>query len=275
MEAVMKRIILVLLFVWQISLVYGQPVVVNTDEVTSSYLRYYSSIGFSKCEMIINNGYLPLLEGRDSLCDMDLAVLDKAKLRLLRNTIYAKHGLIFSSEDLRMHFSQFAWYKPTFKSVDDKLTSTDRENINSILVYENAIPNYNVRKEDLAGLWLGSFPAPSGDAYNITIDLDGNIEMGYNTMAPSAAISCKGTYKLENGFLVVYITRQIIVLGDYFVEGWLSYGASSQYGNMKSGTLLYDNPVRMVLPIGELKKTLGEYEVENRKIGVRIRVKGN
>lgn len=42
----------------------------------------------------------------------DLRGLDCEDLRILRNAIYAYHGYIFTSKDLKRYFSQFAWYDP-------------------------------------------------------------------------------------------------------------------------------------------------------------------
>jgi hypothetical protein len=68
---------------------------------------------------------------------LDLSGLSKAELRLLRNEVYARHGQIFSSEDLRTHFSQESWYRPRFKEVDDsKFSATLKYNIEMIRVAE-------------------------------------------------------------------------------------------------------------------------------------------
>ena len=67
----------------------------------------------------------------------DLLELSKAELRLLRNEIYARHGQIFNSEDLRTHFSQESWYRPRFKEVDDsKFSATLKYNIEMIRAAE-------------------------------------------------------------------------------------------------------------------------------------------
>jgi len=40
------------------------------------------------------------------------------ELRLLRNEIYAKHGRIFDSKDLRDYFDKCGWYHPSKKYSD-------------------------------------------------------------------------------------------------------------------------------------------------------------
>ena len=66
----------------------------------------------------------------------DLSGLSAGDLRLLRNAIFAKHGYIFSSDDLTKYFSNFQWYKPTSKNVTKLLSSVEQTNINLISKYE-------------------------------------------------------------------------------------------------------------------------------------------
>ena len=68
-----------------------------------------------------------------------IANLNKRELRILRNTIFAKHGYIFASNDLREHFSKFAWYNGVNINVQDRLTETDRMNVAIIQSREIAI----------------------------------------------------------------------------------------------------------------------------------------
>lgn len=63
------------------------------------------------------------------LSGSDLSSYTKSELRILRNSIFAKHGYIFKSEGLKMYFSQFEWYKPEFNNVNHKLNSVEKENI--------------------------------------------------------------------------------------------------------------------------------------------------
>ncbi|GHV93452.1 hypothetical protein AGMMS50268_39550 [Spirochaetia bacterium] len=269
----MKRILVVFLLFWQIGVLYAQTTaIVNTGEIISSYIDFYSNIGFSKGDIIIYNGLLRLLDNSNSLHDMDLALLSKEKLRLLRNTIYAKHGLIFNSADLQRHFSQFDWYKPLFRNVDDKLSPMDEINLRAIQAYENMVPNYNVRVGDLTGLWLGSYPVAAGYLNSMTISEDGAIEIGYNEMSPKVALHSSGSCRIENGFLVIDITKQRVHFGEYFTDEWLS---KPMAGDSKIATLTYNKPVRMVLPIGELEDTkIREYEVRGRIIGAYFMVVG-
>lgn len=71
------------------------------------------------------------------LSGSDLAGLSKSELRVMRNTIYARHGYIFSSADLNNYFSRFSWYNPYTKVVPEReLSSIEKANINLIKAYE-------------------------------------------------------------------------------------------------------------------------------------------
>jgi hypothetical protein len=99
---------------------------------------------------IIYKGNISLLE--DILPPQKLKKLTPIELRVLRNTIFAKHGYDFASTDLRLHFSQFAWYAAESNNVDDKLTEID--NLNIALIQYHEI-NYAVsgRKESITWTW--------------------------------------------------------------------------------------------------------------------------
>ncbi|OFX87869.1 MAG: hypothetical protein A2W99_03800 [Bacteroidetes bacterium GWF2_33_16] len=62
----------------------------------------------------------------------DLGWRKPEELRLMRNEIFAAHGYIFSSPDLKEHFESTEWYIPKSKNVNDKLTEIEKYNINLI-----------------------------------------------------------------------------------------------------------------------------------------------
>lgn len=66
-----------------------------------------------------------------------IAGLPKPRLRLLRNTVYARHGRVFDSTDLRVYFNRQSWYQPSNNYKDSMLTASDRANIETILAEEN------------------------------------------------------------------------------------------------------------------------------------------
>lgn len=67
----------------------------------------------------------------------DLKGYTKAELRLMRNTIYALHGRIFKSNDLKQYFSQFSWYKPSVTEISKgSLSPIEVANLDLIQKYE-------------------------------------------------------------------------------------------------------------------------------------------
>lgn len=68
----------------------------------------------------------------------DIQVLSEDELRIARNEIYARHGLIFQSTDLKTYFSSTSWYEETTSSVSDSdLNQYEISNIQLILSLEN------------------------------------------------------------------------------------------------------------------------------------------
>lgn len=63
----------------------------------------------------------------------DLAGLSSTDLRILRNTIYARHGRRFKDESLQRYFNGMPWYSPTCNEVSPSaLSDVERHNISLI-----------------------------------------------------------------------------------------------------------------------------------------------
>jgi len=60
-------------------------------------------------------------------------------LRLLRNTIYARHGRAFKSDSLRQYFARQDWYKVDKNFHDSHLTEVDQKNLKLIMSVEQSI----------------------------------------------------------------------------------------------------------------------------------------
>jgi len=61
------------------------------------------------------------------------------ELRLLRNEIYARHGRQFKAEWLSQYFYGQPWYTPDENFKDEDLTGSDKQNVETIVAYENRI----------------------------------------------------------------------------------------------------------------------------------------
>ncbi len=74
----------------------------------------------------------------ESLNQSDLTGIADADLRLLRNTVYARHGRIFDAPELQRYFATRTWYRPRSEYKDADLTANDRANITLIRAAEGA-----------------------------------------------------------------------------------------------------------------------------------------
>jgi hypothetical protein len=68
-----------------------------------------------------------------------LSTLSRRDLRILRNTVYARHGLKFQSKVVRSYFATAEWYEPKYGFVDDRLTKIDHKNIAMIRSVEDTL----------------------------------------------------------------------------------------------------------------------------------------
>jgi hypothetical protein len=61
------------------------------------------------------------------------------ELRLLRNEIYARHGRQFQAVWLSQYFFNQPWYQPDENFKDEQLTGPDKQNVETIVAYEQKI----------------------------------------------------------------------------------------------------------------------------------------
>jgi hypothetical protein len=68
------------------------------------------------------------------LSEDDLENYDKTTLKLIRNEIFARHGCIFETEEMKNYFSNKSWYTPKFdkNTVMNQLTEPEKRNIELI-----------------------------------------------------------------------------------------------------------------------------------------------
>lgn len=78
-----------------------------------------------------------------SLTSADIAGLSKEQLRIARNEIYARHGRMFSTEELQNYFNSKSWYRGTISPSsfsESMLSQLEKDNIKLIQERENALP---------------------------------------------------------------------------------------------------------------------------------------
>jgi len=67
----------------------------------------------------------------------DLYGMNSDELRLMRNEIFARHGYIFKSSDLRSYFGRQSWYRPITSSTSELgLSPLEKKNVETIRNYE-------------------------------------------------------------------------------------------------------------------------------------------
>ncbi len=70
---------------------------------------------------------------KNKLTDEQVQYYTRAEFRLVRNTIFARHGRAFKSEILQDYFASKVWYQVDPDYADARLTDVDRENTDFIL----------------------------------------------------------------------------------------------------------------------------------------------
>jgi hypothetical protein len=161
-------------------------------------------------QRIINEGDLSYLN-----CSFDfinLSILSKSDLRILRNTIFAVHGLIFKSTDLNEHFRKFLWYKPKYNDVNDQLTQYDKYNIEQIQEFEKSSTSLDiVPSKVLIGVWSETAIMPSGWPERFMIYTDGSCIFGYSTMQQLPGIKyLYGHYKINKNQLEISWNKRTV-----------------------------------------------------------------
>ena len=88
----------------------------------------------------------------------DLQGLSKNDLKIMRNEIFARHGYIFQTQDMKSYFRNQSWYSPQSSNVTAKLSNIEIKNIELIKGYENNTAGSVSKKgappiENTKGLW--------------------------------------------------------------------------------------------------------------------------
>ena len=66
----------------------------------------------------------------------DLSPLTAKELTYLRNSVYAKHGYVFNSQELNNYFKRISWYHPDASVTAAALNSVERANVEFIKNYQ-------------------------------------------------------------------------------------------------------------------------------------------
>jgi hypothetical protein len=201
----------------------------------------------------LNNAFL-ILRGDISLLDYRLkgyqiAQLDLAELRLLRNTIFARYGYRFQSPDLAAHFESFSWYEPSEDFNTDRLTGIDHQNIELISCLERNFKTskaVHVERGEIEGIWHGSPVVGSGYGERYFFNKDGSFKWCSNQMDGSGRLfQYSGRWKLNRNVVEVTVTHYKWMEGGRIIEPYASYGSDYviENGRLKTVDLSGDPPV--------------------------------
>jgi len=70
------------------------------------------------------------------LISSDLSNMSLWDLKVMRNEIFARHGFIFKTYEMRDYFNRQSWYQALYDNVDNMLSQTEKSNIELIKQYE-------------------------------------------------------------------------------------------------------------------------------------------
>lgn len=73
------------------------------------------------------------------LTSADLENKSLNELKIMRNEIFARHGYIFKTDDMKKYFSSQAWYTPKHSDVSNLLNKIEIENVNIIKNHERTV----------------------------------------------------------------------------------------------------------------------------------------
>ncbi|MBS1587873.1 MAG: YARHG domain-containing protein [Bacteroidetes bacterium] len=84
-------------------------------------------------------GWFPQASDR-LLNENDVKYLTNWGMAVMKNEIYARHGMIFKPGMLRDHFAKQSWYHPAATNVQARLTSVEKANLNYLENYKEQQP---------------------------------------------------------------------------------------------------------------------------------------
>jgi len=194
------------------------------------------------------NNALKILLGEKDLLDRELdifslAQLNNEHLRLLRNMVYAKHGMRFTSQDLNSYFSRFSWYNPVHANVDNLLTNMDKQNIRLIQAFENRNENFaGVNLGDAAGVWSSMFYMASGWPDRFVIYPNNRLEFIYSQMRELRVIyGLNGRYAIRGNVLIFTVTEITFFTNDSQLDYSGAFGYDWNQSDLN--TMVLQNPI--------------------------------
>ena len=109
------------------------------DEVSSTNTSKQETTQQQSVNTSSNNSPLTIgyeMTSSRVLTEKDIAGLSKEELRIIRNEIYARHGYIFKTDDMKAYFSKQSWYKACKSDVSAELSSIENQNVQFLKAHE-------------------------------------------------------------------------------------------------------------------------------------------
>jgi serine/threonine-protein kinase len=172
-----------------------------------------------------------LLVNGQTLTEKDLAGLSVSELRLLRNTIFARHGRIFDTPGLQKYFATRAWYKVNVGYNDTLLEAIDRENLGFIFAFESKAK---------AALNVGAQASSKLEKYTPDLARDERFDTAWMEGANGAGIGewIAFTFKPQ--------TIQTVEIYSGFGKSKEAFGA---YPRVKRATLIFSDGTRAAVEL--------------------------
>jgi hypothetical protein len=223
---------------------------------------------FSSNAMRILLGEIDLLKTQYSRLDIfSVAQLNNQNLRLLRNTIYARHGCIFNLEDLTVHFKQFDWYNPRFENVDRLLTDVDKYNIQMIQEFESRNKKLPVITYNIVGFWHDNPSVGAGYGEHFIIYPDNRLEFYFSSMRDLSIVGrLNGSYTVNGNVLIFFVEEISFATNDSEYEAYTwGYGWANEVGNK----MTFEKPIIYEFPVSTIETMSWDsgYTLETIKIG--------
>lgn len=102
------------------------------------YAEDYRKAGSCDSETVFNMVERDIIANKNISTNFNSRCLAKSHLRLLRNTVFARHGMQFKDDVLRSHFAKKSWYSINSSYSHSLLTEMDKKNVNLIKVEEDS-----------------------------------------------------------------------------------------------------------------------------------------
>lgn len=251
----MKKLVICLIIFLNTTALFSQDFFINERHGSNlSQGLHWHDLSVFEFANIFSSNALRILMGDLSRLDwpldiFSLAQLDNQHLRLLRNLIFARHGLIFNSPDLVSYFSRFGWYNPRYDNVDHLLANVDRWNIQRIQAFENRNENLpTVVLNNHIGFWHDSPFVASGYGERFIIHPNNRMELFYSQMRPlPIGNKLSGTYAIRGNVLTFSVTEIYFSMNNSIIrQGY-------DWESMEMNRMVLETPILFKFPITNIE----------------------